>query len=215
MVEIRDLHATQYPKAACLLARAMRDDPMHEAVFGRHAHRRLRQLGRFFSTLLPLIDSAPLSAWEADQLIGVAAFFPPGACWLSFPSQARIACGLLSPNLAELWRLWRWFHTTGRHDPKECHWHLGPVAVDTNWQCRGIGSQMLQVLCSRLDERGEAAFLETDKAESVRFYGRLGFEVTATANVLGVPNWWMNRPGNKMGCKSGRREGDIRSLSPN
>jgi GNAT superfamily N-acetyltransferase len=201
MAEIRDLHKSQYPTAAQLLARAMRDDPMHEAVFGPHSQHRLRQLGRFFSTLLPLMDSTPLAAWEADQLIGIAAFFPPGTCHLSLFSQLRIACGLLSPKIAELWRLWRWLHATGQHDPKEHHWHLGPVAVDTNWQCRGIGSQMLQALCARMDERGEAAFLETDKAESVRFYGRLGFEVTAKANVFGVPNWWMNRAGKKGSCE--------------
>jgi GNAT superfamily N-acetyltransferase len=201
MAEIRDLHAIQYPVAAKLLALAMRDDPMHEAVFGHRAHRRFSQLDRFFSALLPLMDSAPLSAWEAGRLVGVASYFRPGACWLSMPSQIRIAYPLLSLNIAELWRLWRWLHASGRHDPKECHWHLGPVAVDANCQRRGVGSQLLQAFCARLDACGEAAFLETDKPESVRFYARSGFEVTATAKVLGVTNWWMNRPGNMSPCK--------------
>src|SRR5262249_53028033 len=174
--------------------RAMRDDPMHEAVFGCKAQHRFSQLDRFFSALLPLMGSTPLSAWEADRLIGVAGFFRPGACSLTLTSQFRIAIRLLSVNIVELWRLRRWFHVSGRHDPKECHWHLGPVAVDATWQRQGVGSQMLQAFCARLDQRGEAAFLETDKPESVRFYARSGFEVTATAKVLGVPNWWMNRP---------------------
>jgi ribosomal protein S18 acetylase RimI-like enzyme len=209
MAEIRDLHASHYAIAASLLARAMRDDPMHEAVFGAQANRRFSQLDRFFSALLPLMGSAPLSAWEADRLIGVAGFFRPGACWLTLPSQLRIASRLLSLNIGELWRLWRWLHVSGRHDSKECHWHLGPVAVDADWQRQGIGSQMLQAFCARLDQRGEAAFLETDKPESVRFYARSGFEVTATANILGVPNWWMNRPGNMRTCLTDTRESDL------
>jgi hypothetical protein len=52
----------------------------------------------------------------------------------------------------------------------ERHWHLGPGAVDANWHRRGIGTQLL--LCARLNQDGEVAFLETDKPDSVRFYAR-------------------------------------------
>jgi hypothetical protein len=45
-----------------------------------------------------------------------------------------------------------------------------------------------------MDERGEVAFLETDKLDSVRFYARCGFEVSDQGEVLGTPNWWMRRP---------------------
>jgi hypothetical protein len=48
-----------------------------------------------------------------------------------------------------------------------------------------------------MDERGEVAFLETDKLDSVRFYARCGFQVSEEGKVLGTPNWWMHRPAQK------------------
>jgi hypothetical protein len=52
---------------------------------------------------------------------------------------------------------------------------------------------MLRAFCVRMDERGEVAFLETDKLASVRFYARCGFEVRDQGEILGTPNWWMRR----------------------
>src|SRR5262249_114136 len=119
MTEIRELHRSQFHAAANLLARAMRDDPMHVAVFGPRALHRLGQLDRFFCALLPVMDQAPLSAWEADSLIGVAGYFRPGTCWLPLYAQLRIAAHLFSPRVGELFRLWRWQHASGLHDLRE------------------------------------------------------------------------------------------------
>jgi GNAT superfamily N-acetyltransferase len=97
-------------------------------------------------------------------------------------------------NIGELWRLWQWLNASEARDLAEPHWHLGPVAVDPARRGEGIGSQMLRAFCARMDERGEVAFLETDKLESVRFYARCGFEVREQGEILGTPNWWMSRP---------------------
>jgi predicted N-acetyltransferase YhbS len=213
MAEIRTLHSAEVPAAAQLLARAMRDDPMHKTVFGPDAHHRLGRLTCFFSLLLPQMSEAPLAAWEADRLVGVLGFFPPGTCRPPVAEQVRIAYRLLSPNVGELWRLWRWLHACAEQDPRERHWHLAAVAVDVDQQRRGVGSQMLQALCATMDDSGEVAFLETDKPESVRFYARFGFEVTAKADVLGTPNWWMRRPASRSRSTSSRnrsRSGVIR-----
>jgi predicted N-acetyltransferase YhbS len=71
------------------------------------------------------------------------------------------------------------------------------VAVDPARRGEGIGSRMLWAFCTRMDELGEVAFLETDKLDSVRFYARCGFEVREQGKVLGTPNWWMRRPARK------------------
>jgi hypothetical protein len=39
----------------------MRDDPVHIAVFGTNPEHRLRQLARFFATLLRVLQAPPLS----------------------------------------------------------------------------------------------------------------------------------------------------------
>jgi hypothetical protein len=52
----------------------------------------------------------------------------------------------------------------------------------------------MEVFRAQMDAVGEAAYLETDKPENVRFYERFGFEVVGEEEVLGVPNWFMIRP---------------------
>jgi GNAT superfamily N-acetyltransferase len=194
MLAIRELHAAELPPAVQLLARGMRDDPMHCTVFGSDVARRLDRLGRFFGALLPLMGHPPLSAWDAGRLVGVFAQFPPGTCRPPLRQQLRIALPLLTLKIGELWRLWRWVGASEAHDLAERHWHLGPVAVDVDRQGQGAGGQLLRAFCARMDEQGAVAFLETDKLASVRFYARCGFKVTAHGEVLGTPNWWMRRP---------------------
>jgi hypothetical protein len=46
-----------------------------------------------------------------------------------------------------------------------------------------------------MDAYGAVAYLETDRQANVHFYEKFGFVVVAEANVLGVPNWFMSRPG--------------------
>jgi hypothetical protein len=37
-------------------------------------------------------------------------------------------------------------------------------------------------------------YLETETEDNVRLYARFGFNVTVKRRVLGVPNWFMQRP---------------------
>jgi hypothetical protein len=46
-----------------------------------------------------------------------------------------------------------------------------------------------------MDAYGAVAYLETDRQANVHFYEKFGFVVVAEANVLGVPNWFLSRPG--------------------
>jgi hypothetical protein len=46
-----------------------------------------------------------------------------------------------------------------------------------------------------MDAYGAVAYLETDRHANVRFYQKFGFTVVAEADVMGVPNWFMSRPG--------------------
>jgi len=108
-------------------------------------------------------------------------------------TKLRIASRMLTPNIAEMWRLWHCVRASDKQFPQGRHYQLGPVAVDVGRQRQGIGSAMLQAFCRHMDEHGAGAFLETDKRDSVCFYERLGFAVTASAQVLGTQNWWMYR----------------------
>lgn len=204
MLEVQEARAVDLPAAAQLLARGMRDDPMHRAVFGPDPEHRRDRLGRFFAALLPLMGQPPLVAWDAGRLVGVLGRFAPGTCRTPLRHQLRIALPLLTFQVGELWRLWRWVGVSEARDLAERHWHLGPVAVDAGLQGRGIGGQLLRAFCARMDREGAVAFLETDQLAGVRFYARCGFKLTAAGDVFGTPNWWMRRSPRAGGRGEGR-----------
>jgi ribosomal protein S18 acetylase RimI-like enzyme len=121
---------------------------------------------------------------------------PPGHCQPALGEKLSILPAIVSGNpLAVPLRVMRWVGEWSRRDPAHAHWHLGPVAIDPPWRGQGIGGAMMADFSRRMDERAAASYLETDKAENVRFYERFGYGVVAEAPVLGVGNWFMTRPG--------------------
>jgi ribosomal protein S18 acetylase RimI-like enzyme len=61
-------------------------------------------------------------------------------------------------------------------------------------QGQGVGSLLLSHFCEYVDERKQAAYLETDVRRNVHLYERFGFTVVEEEPVLSVPNWFMWRP---------------------
>lgn len=174
----------------------MRDNPLHLAVFGDDRMRLEPLLAEAFARLLrrQMRIGHVLGAYEDGALVGVAAMVAPGRCRLPVPERLAML-GVLARGgaLHRLPRVVRWLQAWQRHDPRVDHWHLGPAAVLRGRQGQGIGSVLMDAVCTRLDREGALGYLETDKPENVRLYRRGGFEVVATQSVLGVPNWFMLR----------------------
>lgn len=86
----------------------------------------------------------------------------------------------------------------GPHRPAEPVWFLATIGVDPDRQGRGLGRAVLLPGLDGAERAGVPAFLETSTADNVRFYQRLGFEVTAEVDLPdGGPRTWcmMRRPG--------------------
>ena len=81
-----------------------------------------------------------------------------------------------------------------KHDPRERHWHLGPIGVHPEHQGRGIGKAILGSFLKIVDEQGSPAYLETDVDRNVALYEKFGFKVIVHADVMGVNNRFMWRP---------------------
>ena len=194
-VEVVVLDGDTCDAAVGVLARGMRDNPVHQAVFGPDPTRRVRRLEHMFQPVLGLWHHPHpvICAWLDGVLVGVSGMLPPGTCRPGPTLTVRLAAPVLAAGPGDALRGLRWFAAWGRRNPRQPHWHLGPVAVDAHLQGRGIGSQMLAAFAARVDERGEPAYLETDKPENVRFYQRFGFQVCGEATVLGTRNWFMWR----------------------
>jgi len=193
---IRELREVDLQAAVGIIARGMRDNPIHIAALGTDSEQRGVRLTRMFAVALPMILSKGLvlGAFDADVLVGIAGMLSPGRCQPSMKDKLALLPRIVpAVGSGAFNRVSRWTATWARHDLAEPHWHLGPVAVDAPLQGRGIGTLLLNEYCSRLDASEGVGYLETDKESNVRFYERFGFVTVGTASILEVPNWFMRR----------------------
>ena len=193
-VEVRELRRDELPAAVGVVARGMRDNPMHVAVFGNDPARRLRRLEAMFRAYLPAMRRLPLGAYRSGTLVGVLGLESPEGCRPSIAGGLRVVASVFAAGPVVALRAMRWFAAYAQRDPDERHWHLGPVAVDAGLQGMGIGSQMMAAFCALVDAARDMAYLETDKPENVTFYSRFGFETIDETSILGARNWFMRRP---------------------
>lgn len=194
-VEVATLAEAELPDAIGTLARGMRDNPLHVAAFGDDPEHRVASLTQMFNGVMPT-QPEPLRAADGGKVVGVCGYAPvgPGPCAVgSFGDLAPDQFAPFFDDAGERARVAEWLKTWGTRDPKEPHFHLGPVAADAGRQRKGIGSAMMQAFCDRVDREGALAYLETDKADNVKFYEKFGFETVGEAPVIGVGNWFMRR----------------------
>ena len=174
----------------------MRDNPLHIAAFGDDPDRRQHRLGRLFAVALPMIyaKGVVLGAFDDITLVGIAGMIAPGKCQPSFTEKLSLMHRFV-PALggSPFVRVGRWMAEWARRDPRQPHWHLGPVAVDAPLQHRGIGTLLMTEYCARVDRVHAMGYLETDKESNVGFYRRFGFETCGSTPVLQTANWFMQR----------------------
>ena len=193
-LELSDLGPHELEEAAGVLARGMRDNPIHVAAFGPDSERRVRILFRMFSDLFRVLPAyGAICARRGGAIVGVAGHAEGEGCMPSPMQKLRLAPTLLTLGPRRASRAGKWMSEWASRDPADPHSHFGPLAVDAHLQRQGIGSLLLEEYCTRLDSRDEIGYLETDKQENVRLYEHFRFDVVDRADVLGVPNWFMRR----------------------
>jgi ribosomal protein S18 acetylase RimI-like enzyme len=199
VVKLDRLRRTDLRPAALILGRAMRDNPVHVRAFAiSNAERRGQALERFFRPVLRGLHERGLiyGAYRDNALVGICGIARPGFCQPTPLEKLRLLPAIVFGNpLGTALRVLNWTDAWAHRDPAEPHWHLGPVAIEPCVQRQGIGSALLTAFCVHLDAYGAVAYLETDRRANVHFYQKFGFTVVAEADVMGVPNWFMSRPG--------------------
>jgi ribosomal protein S18 acetylase RimI-like enzyme len=211
---IGSMEPHELPAVLDVLARALRDNPMNVGMFGPEPARRFRSVRILYRMILSSLDDPPLVARTGSRIVGVAATAPPETCFFyrSRARRFRIKIGgreMTVESPAMPWRelpamLRLGFPALNRaglmgqcsavHDPAGRHWHVELVGVEPDLQGRGIGGKLMGAVLRHTDAAGEPAHQETDTPENVRFYGRLGFDVVAQEEPLGVMTWYMTRP---------------------
>jgi GNAT superfamily N-acetyltransferase len=193
-IEVRDLRPHEVPAAVGVLARGMRDNPLHVAAYGEDPQRRLRCHTRLMRGLFATFPAQePICAVQGDTIVGVTGVAPVGTCGATVTQRLRFLPYVVALGPTTAGRVGAWNSAWSERDPDEPHVHLGPLAVDARLQGKGIGSLIMREHVARLDRAQELGYLETDKTENVRFYERFGFEMVGEQPVIGVTNWFMRR----------------------
>lgn len=179
-----------------LLTDAYATAPINLALVGDTGDSRMRCLRLLFELRLQIMSGEKLVAVHDDRVVGFAHWIqhplpesppqgPPSATQQLLAALPERVLGRLVTLIRE------WQH----RDLVAPHSHLGPIAVAPSQQGAGIGRRFMERYCAGLDARGETAYLETDRSENVRFFSNYGFALSSQAEVLGVRNWFMTRPG--------------------
>jgi ribosomal protein S18 acetylase RimI-like enzyme len=139
------------------------------------------------------------AASRGGELLGVAAWLPPGGFPLSPRRQFRAVPDMVRVLAAaprSFGRLLRFTDGVTKLHPAQPYWYLEAVGVEPAAQGMGIGTLLLEPVLAGADEAGQLCYLETMTERNVAWYRRLGFEVRSAGVSFtpgGPANWTMIR----------------------
>jgi ribosomal protein S18 acetylase RimI-like enzyme len=183
--QVEHLRPGQAALAGELLAASHHDYPAFRHLFPDPETRR-RVLRPFMAAAAR--DAARLEhsvlARDAEGVLGVALWMPPGTFPLSWTRKARmapcllqamVAAGRAFPAFARVGAALEAAHPAGRA------WYLQALGVHPRAQRRGVGGQLMAGALQLADAAGLPCHLHTSDPANVDYYRRFGFEVSQPA----------------------------------
>ena len=124
------------------------------------------------------------TAWAPEDNSGAALWFPSGV----HPDAEAIESVVLSTvEKAKQDTLSATLEKMDEMHPKEPHWYLAIVGVDSAHQGRGLGAQLMERALARCDEEGLIAYLESSNPANMSLYERHGFEAIGEIQIDDAP----------------------------
>ncbi len=198
-ITIRRMQGADVDEACEIVGLAFADNPSTLAVAGdRTSALRIMRAGvRIAKFDRPC--SCALVASDARRAVGVlnAAEWP--GCQMSMREKIPSAFAMIRIMGVALPRMLKLIGARAGHDPRERHWHVGPIGVHPAAQGRGVGKALLNAFLAMADEHRSPAFLETDVDKNVELYEKFGFEVVGEEKILGISNRFMWRAASTRG----------------
>jgi ribosomal protein S18 acetylase RimI-like enzyme len=190
--QVRRAAVDEAVPVARLLARAFADDPIELWCLECDDLPGLLEL-EFLEVAKQLTAKGLL--WVSDDLHGVAAWLPPGACYDDSID------AVVKPVLAEhggrperMVRFWEWVDS---RRPTTPHWYVDLVAVDPDYRGCGQGRLLLEHGLARLDVLAATSYLVTGNPLTVPWYRRHGYVIRWEGpSPEGGPHVWfmLRRP---------------------
>ncbi|GAA1981640.1 GNAT family N-acetyltransferase [Nocardiopsis rhodophaea] len=189
--DVRPATRGDVPRVVRTLVRAFADYPFTRHTISADDH--VRRLERFNELFVSRIGLEHGRVWVADDGDAVAVWTTPDT------AGAGDVFADLGPEFAEIAgdrakASEEAEAAMAPHRPTDPVWFLGSVGVEPDRQGEGLGAAVIRPGVDEADRAGVPCFLETSDERNVRFYRRLGFEVTAEYTLPGGgPRTWAMR----------------------
>ncbi len=193
-VEIRPMRPGDLDAVCEVIGLAFADNPNTLAIVrGDRARARRMMQGAVRVAKFGRTWSDALVAVRGTTVVGAlnAAQWPN--CQMTITEKIKTAPSMLRIMTTALPRAFTMMATWEGHDPREPHWHIGPIGVRPEMQGRGVGKALLERFLTTVDAEHSAAFLETDVDRNVELYEKFGFRIADQEVILGVDNRFMWR----------------------
>ena len=189
MTTIRLAQLGDLPQLAITSTRAFADDPLMRWFFPDDVD---------YEAINPQLVDHMCKRWHAQGSLWCSGDGAAMAGWVP-PGRPEVDVGPWPEFGHPEWRLAR-FAAIGEalhaNTPNERHWYLNMLATHPDWQRRGLGSALLEVVFDRARQDGLPCYLETETEANVAYYHHHGFEVRSEWDLPdGGPHMWgMLRP---------------------
>jgi GNAT superfamily N-acetyltransferase len=169
-------------RAIATLVLAFGTDPVARWMYPA-PDRYLMHIPRLFRALGASSFEARTAERSADG-VGVAIWLPPGVHGDSAPVDTVIADSMTGRSRTEVDEV---FGKTEHYRPKEPHWYLSLIGVETLHRNKGCGAALLEHGLRRCDREHLPAYLWSSNRQNTSLYQRHGFEVVTTIQVGSSP----------------------------
>jgi ribosomal protein S18 acetylase RimI-like enzyme len=129
-------------------------------------------------------DLAGETVFRLGEFAAVAIWIPPGAEPDGDAIVAALSESVPAEKQADTFAVLKQMDAA---HPKDPHWYLPWLGVDTARQGAGLGAALLRYGLARVDADHLPAFLETPNPRTVPFYERHGFVVASVSQAGACP----------------------------
>ena len=193
------LNPTQVDRAAQVLTRAFRNDPLLSWILPDPAKR--RSFSPPFHSVFLRYGLLAGEVWASDPTIrGLAVFLPPGQREMNAQMLERSGFDGLESVLGQeafgrfqsALEYMAPLRSSGVPVP---HWYTMALGVDPEHQGMGIGRMLLNCMFQRADSEQVPCYLETTQPKNVPFYTNSGFSVIhdGADPASGIHYWTFRR----------------------
>ena len=197
-IEITRLNTKHTENIIDIFSNAFENYPLMQYFFGNAYKQSMKHLLKSMCDQASIVDKLLLGAFIEGKLQGVAFITPPekqnNNDVETTPTSAEEEFATAIGEEA-LMRIEAYSNLKKANKPSSPHFYINALGVNLQSQGKGIGSAILSQVhqMSEQDSNSRGVALDTQTQKNVGYYQRFGYDVSTTAELENVKNWFMFR----------------------